>query len=270
MKTTMKHREKQDKPEACSMQSADEQRLALVNKGKRLSPFYAIFIGILGYLSLGVSSCEQLVQVPMSETEVAMGLREALTVGITNAVLNTSKEDGFFGNSAIKIPFPPDAAGAMQFMENSALLRPLLHEFVKKLNRAAEGAAESARPIFADAIRNMSITDAWNILRGGNNAATNFLRSQTYDQLYAAFRPEILASLNEVGAQRVWSELTGRYNTIAAFTPNLTRVNTDLAHYATTKALDGLFTMVAQEEQKIRQDPVARVTELLRRVFARQ
>lgn len=236
----------------------------------QLAPMHLILIVIIAYFSLGMSSCEQLVQVPMTETEVAMGLREALTVGITNAVLQTNKEDGYFGNPAIKIPFPQEASGAMQFMQNSQLLRPLLNDFVLKLNRAAENASAEARPIFVDAIRNITITDAWNILRGGNNAATEYLRQQTYDLLYQAFRPQVLASLNEVGAQEIWSDLSTTYNAIAAFTPNLSRINTDLAYYATTEALNGLFTVVALEEQKIRQDPAARVTDLLRRVFARQ
>lgn len=239
-------------------------------KKPQLAPLHLILIVVIGYFSLGMSSCEQLVQIPMTETEVAMGLREALTVGITNAVMQTSKENGYFENAAIKIPFPPEASGAMQFMQNSQLLRPLLNDFVVKLNRAAEDASVEARPIFIDAIRNITITDAWNILRGGNNAATEYLKQQTYDQLYQAFRPQILASLNEVGAQTVWSELSTTYNAIATFTPNLSRVNTDLAHYATTEALNGLFTVVALEEQKIRQDPAARVTDLLKRVFARQ
>lgn len=247
-------------------EGADKNR----KRKPKLARLHLILVVIVAYFGLGMSSCEQLVQVPMTETEVAMGLREALTVGITNAVLQTNKEDGYFGNPAIKIPFPQEASGAMQFMQNSQLLRPLLNDFVLKLNRAAENASAEARPIFVDAIRNINITDAWNILRGGNNAATEYLRQQTYDRLYQAFRPQVLASLNEVGAQAIWSELSTTYNAIAAFTPNLSRVNTDLAHYATTEALNGLFTVVALEEQKIRQDPAARVTDILRRVFARQ
>lgn len=225
---------------------------------------------IAAYFGMSVSSCEQLVQLPLSEAEVAGGLREALTIGAVNAVLQTNKEDGFFGYSAIKIPFPQEAAGAMNYMQNSVLLRPLLNEFVLRLNRAAEQASAQARPIFVNTIREISIQDAWGILRGGQNAATLYLHNRTYTLLYDAFRPDIINSLNSVGAQQTWKELTTAYNAIATFSPSLSTVNTDLADYATRKTLDGLFHLVSQEELKIRTDPVARVTELLRKVFAQQ
>src|SRR5690606_28220005 len=105
---------------------------------------------------------------------------------------------------------------------------------------------------------------------GGQNAATNYLHDRTYSQLYSAFKPDVIRSLNSVGAQNAWAELTNAYNTIATLSPNLNKVNTDLADYATNKALDGLFLMVAEEEAKIRRDPAARVTELLKKVFAQQ
>jgi hypothetical protein len=229
-----------------------------------------LLIVVTGFIGLGANSCEQLVRMPMSEAEVARGLREALTIGAVNAVLATNTENGFFQNPSIKIPFPAEASGAMNYMQNSALLRPLLNEFVLRLNRAAEEASAQARPIFVDAISGITIQDAWGILRGGPNAATNYLNERTYSQLYSAFRPDIINSLNAVGAQTAWQELTTAYNTIAALSPSLSTVNTDLADYATNKALDGLFHVVAEEENKIRQDPAARVTELLQRVFAQQ
>ncbi|MEE4176450.1 MAG: DUF4197 domain-containing protein [Bacteroides sp.] len=229
-----------------------------------------LLFAVIGFFAMSINSCEQLLSVPMSEAEVASGLREALTIGAVNAVLATNKENGYFGNNAIKIPFPPEAAGAMQYMQNSALLRPLLNEFVLRLNRAAENAAVHAKPIFTNAIRDISIQDAWGILRGGQNAATNYLHDRTYSQLYNAFKPDIISSLNNVGAQSAWQELTTAYNTIATLSPNLNNVNTDLADYATNKALDGLFHLLAEEEAKIRRDPAARVTELLKRVFAQQ
>ena len=229
-----------------------------------------LLIVITGFIGLGANSCEELVRMPMSEAEVARGLREALTVGAVNAVLATNKENGFFQNPLIKIPFPAEASGAMNYMQNSALLRPLLNEFVLRLNRAAEEASAQARPIFVDAISGITIQDAWGILRGGPNTATNYLNERTYSQLYSAFRPSIINSLNAVGAQAAWQELTTAYNTIATLSPSLSTVNTDLADYATNKALDGLFHIVAEEENKIRQDPAARVTELLQRVFAQQ
>jgi hypothetical protein len=229
-----------------------------------------LLFAVIGFFTMSVDSCDQLVSIPMSEAEVASGLREALTIGAVNAVLATNQENGYFGNAAIKIPFPAEAAGAMNYMQNSALLRPLLNEFVLRLNRAAENAAVHARPIFTNAIRDITIQDAWGILRGGQNAATNYLHNRTYSQLYTAFKPDIISSLNSVGAQSAWQELTTAYNTIATLSPNLNTVNTDLADYATNKALDGLFLLVGEEEAKIRRDPAARVTDLLRKVFAQQ
>ncbi|MBW6498454.1 MAG: DUF4197 domain-containing protein [Bacteroidales bacterium] len=232
-------------------------------------PVIILFM-LIGFLSMSVNSCEQLVKVPMSEAEVANGLREALTIGAVNAVLATNQENGYFNNPAIKIPFPPEAAGAMNYMQNSAVLRPLLNEFVLRLNRAAEQASAQARPIFTNAIREITIQDAWGILRGGENSATNYLHDRTFSQLYGAFKPDVINSLNSVGAQGAWQELTTAYNAIARLSPGLSPVNTDLADYATNQALDGLFTLVAEEEAKIRRDPAARVTELLQRVFAQQ
>ena len=233
-------------------------------------PVIMLFV-VIGFISMSVNSCEQLVSsIPLTEAEVASGLREALTIGAVNAVMATNKENGYFGNSSIKIPFPPEASGAMNYMQNSALLRPLLNEFVLRLNRAAEDASAHARPIFTEAIRQITIQDAWGILRGGENAATDYLHGKTHSQLYNAFKPDIRNSLDKVGAQSAWQELTTAYNTIATLSPNLNVINTDLADYATTEALDGLFYLVAQEEAKIRQDPEARVTELLKRVFAQQ
>jgi len=221
-------------------------------------------------VSSSFSGCKELSSLTMSEVEVARGLREALSIGAVNAVLATNKQDGFFQNPLIKIPFPEEARGAMNFMQNSVLLRPLLNEFILRLNRAAEHATEKAKPIFADAITGITIQDAWGILRGGEGAATNFLRGRTFNSLAEAFKPDILNSLQAVGAQTAWEELTSAYNTIARITPNLSPINTNLADYTTRKALDGLFTVVEQEENKIRKDPVARVTDLLRRVFAQQ
>jgi hypothetical protein len=221
-------------------------------------------------ISSSFSGCKELGSLTMSEGEVARGLKEALAIGAVNAVLATNQENGFYQNPLIKIPFPEEAQGAMNFMQNSGLLRPLLNEFVLRLNRAAEHAAEKAKPILADAITGITIQDAWGILRGGEGSATRYLKDRTHSSLVAAFRPDILNSLQAVGAQTAWAELTSAYNTIAQITPSLSPVNTDLAQYTAIKALDGLFSMVEQEENKIRKDPVARVTDLLKRVFAQQ
>ncbi len=218
----------------------------------------------------GFTGCKELTNLPMSEGEVARGLKEALSIGAVNAVLATNKQDGYFKNSLIKIPFPEEAHVAMNYMQNSGLLRPLLNEFVLRVNRAAEHAAGKAKPVFAEAITGITVPDAWGILRGGEGSATRYLKERTYNNLLSAFKPDILNSLQSVGAQTAWAELTSAYNNLALINTNLTRINTNLADYTTRKALDGLFTMVELEENKIRKDPVARVTDLLRRVFAHQ
>jgi len=237
---------------------------------KKLKKILFLFLLPVLVFSSSFSGCKDLIKLPLSEAEVSRGLREALSIGAVNAILATNKENGYFMNNAIKIPFPDEAQGAMKYMQNSSLLKPLLNEFVKLLNRAAEHAAIKAKPIFADAISGITFRDAWQILRGGEGAATSYLRGRTYINLLAAFKPDVLGSLQAVGAQTVWAELTSAYNTIANITPSLAKINTDLADYTTRKALDGLFHVVEQEENKIRKDPVARVTGLLKRVFENQ
>jgi hypothetical protein len=230
----------------------------------------APLIALVSFFCLSISSCEEIARRPMSEAEVARGLKEALAVGTENSVSLARQANGFFNHPVIKIPFPPEAMGAYNYMNNSSVLRPLLNEFVLRLNRAAEDASVKAKPIFLDAITGMTVQDAWGILRGEQNAATTYLHRRTYEQLYEAFKPDVLNSLNSVGAATAWQELTTAYNAIARLNPSLNVVTTDLADYTTTRALDGLFFLVEQEEAKIRTDPAARVTDLLRRVFAQQ
>jgi hypothetical protein len=230
----------------------------------------AIVISISSFFLLSVSSCEQIVRPPLSEAEVARGLREALRIGAENSVSLAMQSGGFLENHAIRIPFPEEATAAYNYMNQSSLLRPLLENFITRLNRAAEDASEKALPIFTNAITQITIQDAWGILRGGENAATNYLHQRTYDELYQAFIPDIRNSLDRVGAVTAWQELSRAYNSIANLNPNLQPVTTDLADYTTGRALTGLFHLIAQEEMKIRQDPAARVTDLLRRVFAQQ
>lgn len=224
-----------------------------------LSIFFSVF------LIFSFSSCEQLQNVtPPTDAEITQGLKEALRVGTDSSTYNAHKLDGYFKNTEIKIPFPPDAQGAETILRN-ALLGSLVDELVLKLNRAAEDAADDAKGIFIDAITRMTIIDALSILDGANNAATIYLRSKTYDSLKIIFKPQIVASLSSVGANQAWSTLTTAYNKIPLVPP----INTDLADYATTKALDGLFILVADEELKIRTDPAARVTEILQKVFGK-
>ncbi len=204
-------------------------------------------------------SCEE---ANLTDDQIIEGLKEALKVGTENSVNNAHQTDGYFGNLNIKIPFPQDALFVKDALEAIGL-SALTNELILKINRAAEDAADEAKPIFLNAILAMTFSDALNILNGADDAATQYLRTNTYDQLKTAFKPDIEQSLNTVGATTAWSSVTTAYNQLPLHDP----VNTDLADYSTGKALDGLFYLVAQEEGKIRNDPAARVTEILQTVF---
>jgi hypothetical protein len=239
--------------------------------------FKLLLFSLLISLSVGLLSCEDLLDNinndELTEAEVAQGLKEALKVGTNNSVAETNKPDGYFGNPLIKIPWPEEAAGAYNYINTSttlSFLRPVLNEVVLKMNRGAEQASEKAKPIFIDAITGITIMDAWNILRGANDAATMYLYNNTYSNLHITFKPDIHSALESVGAATAWNTVTSSYNTIASNPitgSNLDPINTDLADYTTEKALDGLFFLVAQEELQIRTDPVARINDILRKVF---
>jgi hypothetical protein len=206
----------------------------------------------------------------LSDEEIVAGLKEALRVGADSSVTSAHKADGYFLNPDIKIPFPSDAINVATTVSNINLLgqpvgQAAVDGFILKLNRAAEDAADEAAPIFLNAITNMTVLDGVNILMGADNAATEYLRTNTFTSLKTAFRPDVVNSLNVVGAQTAWTEVTTLYNTVSS-----NPVNTDLADYATGKALDGLFHLIAGEELLIRKDPAARISDLLQRVFAEQ
>jgi hypothetical protein len=211
------------------------------------------------------SACDEIINntnTPLTDSEITQGLKEALSVGTDSSTFNAHKTDGYFKNVKIMIPFPPEAKNAADLL-TTLKFGFLVDEVVLKLNRAAEDAADDAKGIFINAITSMTIVDALGILDGANNAATLYLRTKTYDSLKVIFKPQIEASLATVGATVAWTALTTQYNKIPLVTP----LNTDLADYATTRALDGLFILVADEELKIRTDPIARVTEILKKVF---
>jgi hypothetical protein len=237
-----------------------------------------ILIIIITGFSFAMSSCEDLLDTlknnnGLTEAEVAQGLKEALKVGTDNSVTLTNQLNGYFGNPLIKIPWPEEAAGAYNYIQTSStlsFLKPVLDDVVLLMNRGAERASEKAKPIFIDAITGITIKDAWNILRGANDAATMYLYNNTYINLHTAFKPDINSALESVGAATAWNTVTSGYNTVAnnpITGANLQPINTDLADYTTGKALEGLFYLVAQEELKIRTDPVARINDILRRVF---
>jgi len=204
-------------------------------------------------------------QSSLTTAEVAEGLKEALINGITNGSNTASQIDGYFKNPKIKIPFPPDVKKVEDKLRQIGLGNEV-DKFVMTLNRGAEDAAKEAKPIFISAIKQMTIQDAWSILKGSDNAATEYLRKTTSAQLYEKFNPVISNSLNKVNATKYYGDIVNTYNKI----PLVEKVNPDLDDYATNKAMDGLFTLIAEEEKKIRVDPVARTTELLKRVFGAQ
>lgn len=199
-----------------------------------------------------------------TQAEIAMGLKQALEFGTNYSTERLSATDGFFGNLAIKILFPEEAQKVERTLRSVGLNR-LADNVILTVNRAAESAAKEAKPIFVNAIKQMTITDAANILLGNqSDAATQYFKRVTTNQLSDRFRPIIQTNLNKVGATRNWSEAVGYYNQI----PMVADINPDLAGYVTQKAIDGLFYEIAQEELKIRSNISARSTPLLQKVFA--
>ncbi len=201
----------------------------------------------------------------LTQSEVAAGLKEALTVGIGNAVSVVSLTDGFYKNAEIKIPFPAEAIKVKEFCEKAGL-KSQVTQFEEKLNRAAEDAAKGSKDVFVDAIRAMTISDAITILKGGDNAATLYLKQTTSSKLYAKFYPVVVTATDKIMLAKYWTPLVDKYNTAMTLTGG-EKVNTDLNAYVTNKALDGLYLMVAKEEKKIRVDPISRVTDILKQVF---
>lgn len=198
----------------------------------------------------------------LSNDEIIKGLKEALNVGTNNATGSASKANGFFSNPLIKIPFPPD----VKIVETKARqfgMGPQVDKFVKTMNSAAEEASKQAAPIFINAVKTMSITDGLMILRGGDNAATTYLQSRTNAELTTKFTPVVKSAISKVQLTKYWKPIITKYNMI----PGVHKKNPDLDKYITEKALEGLFKLIAQEETKIRKDPMAQVTNLLQRVF---
>ena len=199
----------------------------------------------------------------LSSGEVGAGLKEALEKGALFAGSKASQENGFFKNPLLFIPFPPEVKKVESTLRSLGMNK-LADDFVLSLNRGAEKAAREAAPIFIGAIRKMSISDAFSVLRGGQNAATVYLKTNTQAELLSKFRPVIEKSLAEVSATKYWADVSAVYNKVPFVTP----VNTDLTGYVTDKAVSGLFTLVEEQERKIRENPIERTSELLKRVFA--
>lgn len=222
-----------------------------------------------------VTSCDILTEVlnnsgvnsnkGLTQEEVAQGLKEALTVGIGNAVDIVSQLNGYYKNPEIKIPFPEEAIKVKEYCDKIGLKNQVL-QFEEKLNRAAEEASKEAKAVFIESIKQMTISDAITILKGSDNEATLYLRKTTYDKLYNKFYPRVKETNDRIMLAKYWTPLAEKYNSAMTLTGG-EKVNTDLNDYVTRKTLDGLFVMVGKEEQKIRKDPVARITDILKKVF---
>lgn len=198
--------------------------------------------------------------------EIVEGLKEALVVGSKNSSSNASKKDGYFKNTMLFIPFPPEAIKVKNSAEKVGM-KSKVDEFVMTLNRAAEEAAIGAKDVFVNAVKNMSVGDAMKILKGADDAATQYLRKTTYKQLYDKFLPVVKNATKKVDVTKYWTPLINNYNRASKFTGG-EKINPDLDAYVTEKAIDGLFKLIAQEEAKIRKDPLARVSDILKKVFA--
>lgn len=229
---------------------------------KKLSIFSVIIVFFIGF---SLQSCEELEGL-IGNDETAKALKEALTISTDTTVNQAGVLDGFYQNASIKILFPEEADEILSFIDNNPLAANLLdgltENFVQRMNRAAEKAAPFAQEIFKETIRNITIIDALGILNGGDNAATDFLENNARPALYNSFKPIVEDKISEVGADNIWSQVTTGYNTLSG-----QQVNTDINDYVTNKALDGIFKLIGEEEKKIREDPLHRVTELLQRVF---
>jgi len=201
-------------------------------------------------------------QAPLTRAEVGAALKDALGRGISRGAAIASADNGYYGNPRLRIPFPPEVDKVERALRDIGLGGEV-DRFVRQLNRGAEQAAASAKPIFIEAITSMTIGDAFAILNGPPDAATRYLRRTTGDELYDAFLPIVSDKLDETRATRYYGDIVGKYNQI----PFVSKVDPDLDGYATERAIDGLFKLIADEEANIRANPGARTTQLLRRVF---
>ncbi len=201
----------------------------------------------------------------ISDAMMGNGLREALDFGIDKQVNKLTARDGFYRNELVKILLPQELQKVDKTLRSIGL-SSLADEGIKMLNRAAEDAVKEATPIFVDAVKGITFTDAKNILLGSDNAATNYLQGKTKTALYGKFSPVIQNSFSKVGADQIWTQIINKYNSI----PLVNKVNPDLTDYVTNEALKGVYTMISVEEKQIRTKVSSRTTDLLKQVFALQ
>lgn len=239
---------------------------------------------VLPIVLIAITSCAELAQMakeidtnrPLTQTEVISGLKQALTIGADSAASDLSVTNGYYLDRLVKITLPPEASVVTENISKLPGGEKLVEDVILRINRSAEDAAKEAAPVFARAVTNMTIQDGFKILRGDTDAATQYLKSQTYQELYNLYQPKIKKSLDKeivgnISTNQSWNTLTGQWNRVAGSIvgkmASLETVETDLDKYLTEKALDGLFLKLALEEEKIRENPQARVTALLKRVF---
>ncbi len=232
------------------------------------------FFYLLAIISVSLNSCDVQSQAQLGNIikqlpggnptplEMGLGIKQALELGTSRGADLLSAKDGFLGNLAVKIFFPPEAQKVEKTLRSIGL-GSLADNVILSINRAAEDAAKEAKPIFLSAIKQMTITDATNILFGNKDAATEYFKRVTTAQLMEKFKPVILSSLNKVGATKYWGDAANQYNKIPLVKP----VSTDLSGYVAQKAIDGMFIQVAQQELLIRDNLGARTTTLLQKVF---
>ena len=216
------------------------------------------------------------VSAALTEDEVVSGLKEALALGAKNSAEKLSMENGYYGDAAVKILLPDEAKTIIDNISKIPGGDQLIEDVILRINRAAEDAAKEVAPIFVSSITQMTVRDAFNILKGADDAATTYLKGTTYNELYSLYKPKIRSStekkiIGNISTKESWIALTGKWNSVANSVAGrlagLKPVNTDLDDFLTTKALEGMFSKVAVEELKIRKEVSARVTPLLKRVF---
>ncbi len=222
-----------------------------------LFPLLFLFVGLSGFDTVHKR------QIIPSNLEIGTALKQALEQGTSKSAAQLSAVDGFFGNAAVKIMFPPQAQKAENTLRKLGM-NQLCDNVILSLNRAAEDAAKQAGPIFINAIKQMTLQDVTNILLGSQDAATQYFKRTTTADLSAKFRPVIQVSLDKVGATKYYADAAKAYNKV----PFVSKINPDIVEYATQKAIDGLFIQIALEELNIRQNIGARPTPLLQKVFS--
>lgn len=241
--------------------------------------------GTFALLVILLSGCAQLTQLaqqtldqnaPLTQNEIVAGLKEALITGAKHSADILGKTDGYYKDELVKIMLPPEANVIVDNLNKIPGGEKLVEDVLLRINRAAEDAAKEAAPIFVNSIKSMTIADAVDILKGPDDAATQYLHKTTYNQLFELYEPKIKSSVDKelvggISTKASWDALTSRWNTVANSVAGriagLKPVNTELEAYLTQKALDGLFLKIAGEEKQIRENPAARATELLKRVF---